>query len=69
MVQAAESAASAAAAATQAVNAMSSTSNATPSTGSDWFKVLPKPAVFDPKDREQDLSQFRFGGCRLNIML
>ena len=59
MVQAAESAASAAAAATQAVNAMASTSNATPSSGSDWFKVLPKPAVFDPKDREQELSQFR----------
>ena len=47
-----------AAAATQAVNAMSSTSSST-SSGGDWFKVLPKPAMFDPKDREAELSQFR----------
>ena len=58
MVQAAESAASAAAAATQALNSLSSTSGASTSSG-DWFKVLPKPSTFDPKDREAELSQFR----------
>jgi hypothetical protein len=58
MVQAAESAASAAAAATQALSSLSSTSGASTSSG-DWFKVLPKPSTFDPKDREAELSQFR----------
>lgn len=60
MVQAADSAASrGAAAATMAVNALSSTSSASTTAGSDWFKVLPKPGMFDPKDREAELSQFR----------
>ena len=39
------------AAATQALNSLSSTSGASTSSG-DWFKVLPKPSTFDPKDRE-----------------
>ena len=59
MVQAAEAAASAATAATMAVNAMSPSSSSSPATGGDWFKVLPKPGMFDPKDREAELSQFR----------
>ena len=63
MVQAAEAAASAATAATQAVTALSITSNVgAPSAagvGGEWFKVLPKPPVFDPKDREAELSGFR----------
>ena len=59
MVQAAEAAASAATAATMAVNAMSPSLSSSPATGGDWFKVLPKPGMFDPKDREAELSQFR----------
>ena len=58
-MQAAEAAASAATAATMAVNAMSPSSSSSPATGGDWFKVLPKPGMFDPKDREAELSQFR----------
>ena len=62
MVQAAEAASAAATAAIEAVAAMGmSTSSGSWSTGAggDWFKVLPKPAVFDPKDREAELSGFR----------
>ena len=63
MIQAAESAALAAQAATQAVQSMSS-SGAGGVTGEsgvkpDWYKVLPKPPVFEPKDREAELSGFR----------
>ena len=49
MVQAAEAAAAAA------------TAVATrPDSGKDdWYKMLPKPGVFDPKDREAELSSFR----------
>ena len=25
----------------------------------DWYKMLPKPSQFDPKDRDAELSQFR----------
>ena len=59
MVQAAEAAASAAASATQALAALSSGDATASSSTTDWFKVLPKPSVFDPKDREAELSQFR----------
>ena len=40
------------------LSSLSSTSGASTSSG-DWFKVLPKPSTFDPKDREAELSQFR----------
>ena len=59
MVQAAEAAASAATAATQALASLSPGGGTAASSSSDWFKVLPKPSTFDPKDREAELSQFR----------
>ena len=49
MVQAAEAAA---AAANAAVNRPDAQRN-------DWYKMLPKPGNFDPKDREAELSSFR----------
>ena len=49
MVQAAEAAA---AAANAAVTRPESQRN-------DWYKMLPKPGIFDPKDREAELSSFR----------
>ena len=62
MIQAVEAAATAAQAATQAVAAMSSSSSSGQTDGgnrSDWYKVLPKPSKFEPKDREAELSGFR----------
>ena len=62
MMQAAESAAAAAQAATQAVAALSTGSTGGHSSGSvqpEWYKVLPKPSTFEPKDREAELSGFR----------
>ena len=48
MIEAAESAAAAAkAAATR------------PEGRDDWYKMLPKPSCFEPKDRDSELSQFR----------
>ena len=47
---------------TQAVAALSPTSGgAQPSAagGNQWYKVLPKPSSFEPKDREAELSGFR----------
>ena len=49
MVQAAEAAAAAA----------SAVANRPESQKDDWFKMLPKPGVFDPKDRESELSAVR----------
>ena len=49
MVQAAEAAA---AAATAVASRQDSGKD-------DWYKMLPKPGVFDPKDRESELSSFR----------
>ena len=49
MVQAAEAAAAAANAA----------GNRPESQRNDWYKMLPKPGIFDPKDREAELSSFR----------
>ena len=51
MVQAAEAAAAAAAAAAVA--------NRPESQKDEWYKMLPKPGIFDPKDREAELSTFR----------
>ena len=62
MIHAAESAAAAATAATQAVAALSPTSGGAQSSaagGNQWYKVLPKPSSFEPKDREAELSGFR----------
>ena len=49
MVQAAEAGGAAAAA----------LANRPESQKDDWYKMLPKPGVFDPKDRESELSTFR----------
>ena len=62
MIQAAESAATAAQAATQAVAALTANAVGSQSTNSgkpEWYKVLPKPSTFEPKDREAELSGFR----------
>ena len=65
MVQAAEAASAAANAASAALNnlASSSSSQTGVAAGSDakpeWYKVLPKPGVFEPKDREAELATFR----------
>ena len=61
MIQAVEAAATAAQAATQALAAMSSSSSTGQAGGnrSYWYKVLPKPSTFEPKDREAELSGFR----------
>ena len=62
MIQAAEAAATAAQAATQAVAAMTGSSSSSQSAGGnkpEWYKVLPKPSTFEPKDREAELSGFR----------
>eukprot|EP00435_Cladocopium_sp_Y103_P001443 s5136_g1.t1 len=62
MIQAAEAAATAAQAATQAVQAVTSTGaggHADAGVKADWYKVLPKPPLFEPKDREAELSGFR----------
>ena len=64
MIQAAEAAATAAQAATQAVAAMTGSSSSSRSAGGnkpEWYKVLPKPSTFEPKDREAELSGFRDG--------
>ena len=49
MVQAAEAAAAAATA----------VANRPEGSKDDWYKMLPKPGVFDPRDREAELSSFR----------
>ena len=49
MVQAAEAAAAAATA----------VANKPENSKGDWYKMLPKPGVFDPRDREAELSSFR----------
>ena len=59
MVQATEAATAAAQAAAAALgNLSTSSSSQTGSTGTDgkpeWYKVLPKPGVFEPKDREAE---------------
>ena len=64
MVQATEAATAAAQAAAAALgNLSTSSSSQTGSTGTDgkpeWYKVLPKPGVFEPKDREAELATFR----------
>jgi len=66
MIQAAEAAATAANAASAALNNMTSTSSTTGQTGNtggdsktEWYKVLPKPGVFEPRDREAELATFR----------
>ena len=62
MIQAAESAATAAQAATQAVAAITAGSvggQVANNNKPEWYKVLPKPWTFEPKDREAELSGFR----------
>ena len=63
LMQATEAAAAAAAnAASQAVSALSGGSSGSMQHGgenrAEWYKVLPKPQNFEPKDREQELSGF-----------
>ena len=62
ILQAAEAAAQAATSTAQAVQffrqqAESGTSSSSKAT--DWFKLLPKPSIFDPKDYDQEISQWR----------
>ena len=66
MIQAAEAAATAANAASAALSNMSSSSTSTGQAGNatgdnkmEWYKVLPKPSVFEPRDREAELATFR----------
>ena len=63
LMQATEAAAAAANAASQAVSALSGGSSGSMQHGgenrAEWYKVLPKPQNFEPKDREQELSGFR----------
>ena len=63
MVQAAEAAVAAANAASTAINSLTSSSTgtggATGTTKAEWYKVLPKPSCFEPKDREAELATFR----------
>ena len=63
MVQAAEAAVAAANAASTAINTLTSSSTgtggATGATKAEWYKVLPKPSCFEPKDREAELATFR----------
>lgn len=55
MVNAAEAAAQAAQAAVVAAGSPTAASSA----GKDWFKMLPRPPVFEPKSREEELTLFR----------
>ena len=63
MLQAAEAAVAAANAASTAINSLTSSSTgtggATGTTKTEWYKVLPKPSCFEPKDREAELATFR----------
>ena len=63
LMQATEAAAAAANAASQAVSALSGGSSGSMQHGgenrAEWYKFLPKPQNFEPKDREQELSGFR----------
>ena len=63
MVQAAEAAAAAANAASVAVGSLATSSTqagGAPGTAkTEWYKVLPKPGCFEPKDREAELATFR----------
>ena len=59
MVQAAEAASAAASAAAAAIGSMSSGSTQTGTAKTEWYKVLPKPSCFEPKDREAELATFR----------
>ena len=67
MIQAAEAAATAAKCSNRLhSNTMTSTSSTTGQTGNtggdsrtEWYKVLPKPGVFEPRDREAELATFR----------
>eukprot|EP00435_Cladocopium_sp_Y103_P075477 s444_g58.t1 len=61
ILQAAETAAHAASATANAVELFSQQANAgsSSSKSSDWFKLLPKPSVFEPKDYDQEIAQWR----------
>ena len=63
MVQATEAAAAAANAASAAISSMTAGGTQAGSTvgtpKSEWYKVLPKPGFFEPKDREAELASFR----------
>ena len=53
MVQAAEAASQAATVAAQALNELK------PKETNDWFKLVPKPNSFDPKNKEEEISLWR----------
>ena len=63
MVQATEAAAAAANAASAAISSMTAggtqAGGAVGTSKTEWYKVLPKPGFFEPKDREAELASFR----------
>ena len=60
MIAATEAASSAALSASQALAAIQAVPGSQSSENkNDWYKILPKPGFFDPKDRETELATFR----------
>ena len=61
MMQAAETAAQAASATANAVEFLrpQAEGGSSSSRGTDWFKLLPKPNVFEPKDYDQEVAMWR----------
>ena len=60
MIEATESASQAATMAAQAISLMQSTASSGSSTDEKaWYKILPKPAVFEAKDRESEIANWR----------
>ena len=61
MMQAAETAAQAASATASAVEMLrlQAEGGSSSSRGTDWFKLLPKPNVFEPRDYDQEVAMWR----------
>ena len=61
MIQAAETAAQAASATASAIEMFrrQAETGSSSSRSMDWFKLLPKPNVFDPRDYDQEVAMWR----------
>ena len=60
MIEATENASQAAAMAAQALTLMQSSTSSSSSTDEKaWYRILPKPAVFEAKDRESEIATWR----------
>ena len=60
MIEATESASQAAAMAAQAISLMQASTSSSSSTDEKaWYRILPKPAVFEAKDRESEIATWR----------